>query len=782
MRLLLRILGLFIEPLIIPVVVMVGSIYFFTETTAGLQTALHIASKSLPGKLQVQQVEGKLFSEFTLHGVTYQDASMSVTVGFLRLDWNPKALLETKLYLRQLIARNVEIKKLADDNNSLSLDQIRFYLKHVRANQVEVSNLNFVNGKNPPVKIMALNVNQVNVENFTFSARLSNGDIQGIIASEWNARWHFQVPDLNTLVPQAQGAVALTGTITGARNQPVINADLEANKLVYNDDKINQLTGKVNLTIKPNSESSASLTASGIQINKKVFKKIDVALSAKTTSTADKLATNIIIALNQKPYFTVTLNVPKQLDFSQLSQVPIYAKINIDNLDLKMLAQYAPEVKNLNGKIYGNLILQGTLNTPHINGEMTLAGGNVSIPKLGTTFKNITLHATGDESKHLDYTGSLQSGKGDLQIKGSTDFAQAHFPSTLTLSGKNLQLVNLEEYKIIASPELTAALSDNVISIKGNVFIPEAKIAPKNFNGVVTLPADVVFVGEKTPKRSSMMDALPALQVNVTLGDKIYLHYQDLEAMLKGSVVITKDASSPATGIGSLYTSKGTYSAYKKILTIKEGRLLYTGNLITNPGLNIKASREMKAVQTGSMSDFSSDAKTQVYTGMEKLTVGVQVLGTLDKPVISLFSEPTLSQVDVLSYLILGVPSAQTTGNNKQSLLAAASSLSLGGDSGGTSLGSITKNIQKTFGLTELNVESVQSFDQKSGGAVGTTSLVLGKQIAPNLYVHYSTSFDLSNPVSTFNLRYKLSKRFSIQSETSTIDTGADLLYSIERG
>jgi translocation and assembly module TamB len=107
------------------------------------------------------------------------------------------------------------------------------------------------------------------------------------------------------------------------------------------------------------------------------------------------------------------------------------------------------------------------------------------------------------------------------------------------------------------------------------------------------------------------------------------------------------------------------------------------------------------------------------------------------------------------------------------------------GGSGASHLASITNGLKKTLGLSELNVESVQSFDptanQNAGGVVGTTSLVVGKQIAKNLSVHYSTSLNLLNPVSTFNLRYKLSKRFSIQSETSTIDTGADLLYSIER-
>ena len=80
---------------------------------------------------------------------------------------------------------------------------------------------------------------------------------------------------------------------------------------------------------------------------------------------------------------------------------------------------------------------------------------------------------------------------------------------------------------------------------------------------------------------------------------------------------------------------------------------------------------------------------------------------------------------------------------------------------------------------------SVQTFDptanQNAGGVVGTTSLVLGKKIANNLYLHYSVSLFSATPITILNLRYQFSPHWSVQSETSTIDNGADLLYSLER-
>jgi autotransporter translocation and assembly factor TamB len=128
--------------------------------------------------------------------------------------------------------------------------------------------------------------------------------------------------------------------------------------------------------------------------------------------------------------------------------------------------------------------------------------------------------------------------------------------------------------------------------------------------------------------------------------------------------------------------------------------------------------------------------------------------------------------------LILGIPSSQTSGGDSQTLLSAASALNLGG-SGQSQFGNMTKELQQKFGLSELNVESTQTFNPSANAATSTTSLVVGKQIANHLYVHYSIG--LFNPISVFNLRYQFSKHWSIQSETSTIDNGADLMYTIER-
>ena len=84
----------------------------------------------------------------------------------------------------------------------------------------------------------------------------------------------------------------------------------------------------------------------------------------------------------------------------------------------------------------------------------------------------------------------------------------------------------------------------------------------------------------------------------------------------------------------------------------------------------------------------------------------------------------------------------------------------------------LAKKIAARFGLEEARIEST--------GGLKEASVVVGKYLSPRLYVTYGLG--LFEPVSTFKIRYLLSREWSLQAEQSGTATGADILYSIERG
>ncbi len=606
----------------------------------------------------------------------------------------------------------------------------------------------------------------------------SEVSLQGYVNQNWNIHWNIHLPDLKTLSPEASGNFYGSGNISGPRYTPTINATVLANINVA-DKKINHLQGKMNLILKPDALSTFSLNATGVSIHNHSFDHVDFNIKEQTTVINKNYITTFNIFNNNQQYVNIILSLPTNINFVDYRTQPFTAKLTTNVQHIENFRQYLIDADNPRGTIKGSMDIHGTLDKPEASGVINITNASLTLPKLGIPLTNINLQIIGNQTKKIVYSGSFKATDGVAILQGTTDLSKSYFDTTLSIQGKNLQAVNLPEYKVFLSPDLKLHFENQHLSIDGKVVIPKAEITPTQFKDAITLPEETVFVGQPQTTAMSLLNSMPSMQITLSLGDQIHIHYQHLDAMLTGNILISKTQNSSTITTGELYTTKGTYEAYQKTLTIQNGRLLYTGSELTNPGLNITATRAVQTVQ------LETSQKTQIYTGSQQINVGVQVNGTLNNPKLSLFSNPaTLDQADIFSYLVLGVPASQATAQSSQAILAAASALNIG-DSSTSKFSGLVKTIQSGLGLSELNVESVQTFDPnadptKPGSNIsGNTSVVVGREIAPNLFVHYSIG--LFNPVSILNLRYQFSKHWSIQTEASTIDTGGDLLYSIER-
>ncbi|MCO6414148.1 MAG: translocation/assembly module TamB domain-containing protein, partial [Thiogranum sp.] len=163
------------------------------------------------------------------------------------------------------------------------------------------------------------------------------------------------------------------------------------------------------------------------------------------------------------------------------------------------------------------------------------------------------------------------------------------------------------------------------------------------------------------------------------------------------------------------------------------------GGPVDNPGLDFAAERVVSDVHAG-----------------------VRVRGTLREPDVALYSDPAMSDADILSYITLGRPAAEAG----QSGGGAADALALA--SGGYLAGSVGESL----GLDELKLES-------GSGTLEEASLVLGTYLSPELYVRYSAG--LNAAASRFEALYELSDHWSIRAQTSQNQSAADVIFSFER-
>jgi translocation and assembly module TamB len=277
------------------------------------------------------------------------------------------------------------------------------------------------------------------------------------------------------------------------------------------------------------------------------------------------------------------------------------------------------------------------------------------------------------------------------------------------------------------------------LEITGDIRIDRARIDLPKKEGP-TLSNDVVVVGrEQPPSRQSSLPFTPQVKVNIDFGDRFFLKGQGVDARLTGRIALNATETGLPVARGEVRVAEGSYAAYGQRLQIDKGVLTFNGP-IDNPALDILALRKNQQVQAG-----------------------VAITGTVLNPVVKLVSIPEVPDSDKLAWLVLGHGLDQAGGKDFDLLNAAASSILARGESV-----SLQSQIAGRAGLDEFRVSGQ--------GQLEDTIVTLGKKLSSDVYVAYQRS--VSGTTNVFTVKYKLSQRWSVQTQNSPTGTAADLLFT----
>lgn len=424
---------------------------------------------------------------------------------------------------------------------------------------------------------------------------------------------------------------------------------------------------------------------------------------------------------------------------------------------LKFLNALIPNVSNINGQINANVNLAGTIGNPKLNGLISLSRGTFDIDKLKLNIHNIIINILFDNSDKVNITGRANSGNSVLFLNGYTNLSSHFSPIVVKFTGNRVIAYNTEEYKVFINPNITLTYEAPKLSLSGDILIPEAHVTPKDFTTTVELPDNVVLLGKN--EQSTPFPLYYNFKIN--LGNDVDFKYAGLTTQLIGSVTLNKEPEQIITAIGSLQAVKGYYSAYGQNLKIATGNLLFTGGSVTNPNLNILATKTIN----------SNQANESINNINDKMTVGIRVTGAMNNPKISFYSAPKMPSANVLSYLLFGQDSNSLSDAKFQLLSQAASSM------GSSGLGMID-TIKGQLKLSQLSVESAQVYNPQKQQVEQNTSFVLGKQLSKRLSINYSIGILV--PINILRVKYILSKHFFLQSDASAYGSGADVIYSLQ--
>lgn len=393
---------------------------------------------------------------------------------------------------------------------------------------------------------------------------------------------------------------------------------------------------------------------------------------------------------------------------SSLDRQPLNGRIQLGFDRLDRFARLAPDVSDTQGRIEGDLRLSGRLMQPVIQGNLAVRELALRVPAIGLEVTDLNLALEGESATAMRLSGSGSIGGGQLSLEGqATGIGAAEPTVAVKINGEALKVANTKEYMAIVSLDLEAGFGLGGGAVRGELSVPTANIMPRSIPaGAVQPSPDVVLEAPSEDK------GLPiSIDVLAKLGDQVLLEAFGLRGLLQGQLRITQQPGQQLLGSGELQVVDGTYrvslpglgllTSVGKPLVIEKGIVLFANTPLDNPGIILNAQRE------------GGD-----------ITAGVRVLGTLRNPKLAFFSEsdPNLSQSEITSYLLTGIP-------------------------------------------------------PKRGGRQDDRSLSVGTYIAPKLFMEYDTS--LGDQSDSIKMRYDLSKRVQIQSETGDAQ-GFDIFYKFE--
>lgn len=459
-------------------------------------------------------------------------------------------------------------------------------------------------------------------------------------------------------------------------------------------------------------------------------------------ATLDKSVLDLVAGMEWVGYGNINANT--QLHLAQQKIVNGKLQAQFDNLaPLETLITYANDVK---GDFRAELNAGGSFSQPYVVGDISLRNGTANLPRLGLDLNNIELQINSTQAGNINLVSQLQSGDGRLSLVGDLiKFGTPDWSLQGFVNGADVKVISLAQLKATLSPDLKFTANSKAINLTGEAVIPWARANIKRLPESATqVSSDAVIVNEQFSQDAAATPIDFFTNLKLSLGDDVQFKGFGLNSKVSGKLSLLKESQRPFFTNGYVSVANGSYKAYGQTLTIDRGRLVFQGPY-ENPGLDIRASRIIK--------------------GEDGVKVGLDINGTLQRPIADVFSVPSrYSESQAMMMLLTGKPANEATKADASMLVGAMGGLGMDSD------GSIATEITRLFRLDELEIKSDEGIDQ--------SQLWIGKYLTPKLLVRYVVG--IFDSAFSLGMEYQLTNQLRLEAESGEAQS-VDVIYKIER-
>jgi len=436
---------------------------------------------------------------------------------------------------------------------------------------------------------------------------------------------------------------------------------------------------------------------------------------------------------------------------------PIRANLDADIEDLAWVGLFTGDSLEVGGKVNAHLQAQGTLAGAWA-ATGAVRGSKLRVVRVddGVRLIDGTLDARLDGDRFilnsLRFPASLRVMPAEARTSewittnpdAKNGYVEASGQWFLSESRGNVQ-VKLHRFPALQRSDRYAMVSGTMtldaelprLTLSGDLTADAGWFSLEVLQGVPTLDDDVRVVragdGPAQPQASPMQFGM---DVKFDMGPRFYITGMGLDAGLTGNIHVMM-SEGRLSGMGALRTRGGGIEAYGQKLRLRRGVLTFQGRL-DNPLLDVEALR----------------------AGGEAVEAGVKVTGTAQRPRIDLVSYPDVSDVEKLSWLVLG-RGPDESGNDTALLLSVGAALLGGG-----------QPFYKQFGLDDVSVRT---------GSLGSSGSVLPDRTVAS-EVNSDSDSDLATQFIVGSKTFSNGITLSVEQALAGSETVGRASYRLARG
>lgn len=418
-------------------------------------------------------------------------------------------------------------------------------------------------------------------------------------------------------------------------------------------------------------------------------------------------------------------------------------EVTIDNLSLALLNPALRAGEKAAGVLNANLRLGGNASQPQLFGQMALERLDIDgnwMP-VDLTDGRLALSFNGMTSI---LQGFLKTTDGQLNLSGDAGWRQPEaWRARIAAKGEKLRITLPPTVRLDVSPDIVFEATPQLFALNGSVNIPWARITVQDMpESAVDVSSDEVLLDER---RRPLAEASASVPINsnltIRIGNDVRLDAFGLKARLQGDLKMVQDEHGLGLN-GQIDIPSGRFKAYGQDLTVQKGQMVFSGPP-AEPLLNIEAIRNPDNTE-------------------DDVTVGVRITGPASVPKLEIFSDPTMSQQEALSYLLRG-QGLDSSGADSAMMTSMLVGL------GVAQSGQVVGKIGEAFGVSNLALDTQ--------GVGDSSQVVVSGYVLPGLQVKYGVG--IFDSLATLTLRYRLMPKLYLEA-VSGVDQALDVLYQFE--